>query len=176
MKRKVAGISLLICLLSPIATTYLFFQFQKQQVKKEVKWQMIAGIDKDELVLLKFSKAQSLSELKWEHSKEFEYNGEMYDVVKKKIIGDSISYWCWWDHKETKLNKQLDTLLAKALDNNPQRNEKQNQLVYFFKNLFYENHTYELQIAPKLDIRQFYYSEIFTSRYYSPTAPPPRTC
>lgn len=174
MKKRIASISLLICLLSPVAATYVFFQFQKYQIKKEAKQQMIAGIDKEELILLKFNKTEIQQELKWEHSKEFEYNGEMYDVVEKHIEGDSIYYWCWWDHKETKLNKQLDVLVSKALDNEPQRQKKQNQLTDFFKNLFFESFTYELQTMPKLSSREFNYAEHFTSKYYSPPAPPPR--
>lgn len=43
---------------------------------------------------------------------EFEFNNQMYDIVDKVISKDSVQYWCWWDFKETKLNKQLDELLV----------------------------------------------------------------
>ena len=51
---------------------------------------MIAGIDKKELVFFEFSHTENQQKLKWKHSKEFEFNGEMYDVVKKITSTDSI--------------------------------------------------------------------------------------
>ena len=98
---------------------------------------MIDGIDKKELVLLKFTKEQSKTELDWEHSKEFEYAGEMYDVVEETIKGDSIYYYCWWDHEETKLNKQLSDLVTKAMGQNQQNKENQNRLQNFLKTLYH---------------------------------------
>lgn len=46
-------------LIAPVVVTYSWLQQRKRAVKKEVKWKMIAGIDKSELVLLKFSKAET---------------------------------------------------------------------------------------------------------------------
>ena len=60
---------------------------------------MIAGIDKSELVLFKFSKEETTTKLNWKHAKEFEFNQQMYDVVEKQVSKDSIHYWCWWDFK-----------------------------------------------------------------------------
>lgn len=174
MKRKVAGISLLFCLLAPILITYFFLQFQKKQVKREVKWEMIAGLDKEELVLLKLTEAETQSELRWENSKEFEYKDEMYDIVDMKVKGDTIYYWCWWDHKETKLNNQLDGLLAKVLGNNPHRQETENQLTDFFKKLFCENHADKLAVITIHKIKHINYSVEFPTIYHSPPDPPPR--
>lgn len=174
MKRGITGILLLFCLATPIVITFTFLHYHKKQVRKEVKHRIIAGIDKVELVLLKFTEAKTKSELRWEHSKEFEYKGEMYDVVERKIEGDTIYYWCWRDHEETKLNKQLDGLLAKVLGNNPQREEKKSQLADFFKKLFHENPANQLEVSPKYKIKRFYYSEDFASIYHAPPVPPPR--
>ena len=41
-------------LIAPAVVTYSWLQQRKRAVKKEVKWKMIAGIDKSELVILKF--------------------------------------------------------------------------------------------------------------------------
>ena len=74
---------------------------------------MLQGIDKDRLELISVGREES-SKLRWVHSKEFEFLGEMYDVVYKKTSKDSIHYWCWWDHQETTLNKELNTLLNRT--------------------------------------------------------------
>ena len=55
---------------------------------------------------------QSEEELDWKHSKEFEYNGKMYDVISVQKGRDSISYTCWLDKEETELNIKLKTILV----------------------------------------------------------------
>ena len=57
--------------MAPVAMTYTVFQFQKKKIKKEIKRRMIAGMDRDELILLSFSSIDRLNKLEWEHSKEF---------------------------------------------------------------------------------------------------------
>ena len=90
------------------------FHIEKAALKREIKWKMIAGIDQNELVLLKFSKEEAETKLRWEHSKEFEYDGQMYDIVSKEIKGDSIYYRCWWDYEEPALNRKLQQLVVRV--------------------------------------------------------------
>src|SRR5690606_23325545 len=110
------AISLLLVLFAPVMTIYLYLQFEKSAIRREIKWKMIAGMEEEELVLLKFTKEETQTKLRWEHSREFEYNGQMYDIVSKEVKGDSIFYRVWWDHEETKLNKSLKKLAADAFD------------------------------------------------------------
>lgn len=138
LKKQVISLFLLFLLIAPAAVTYTWLQKRKQAVKKEVKWKMISGIDKNELVFLKFSKKEITSKLRWVHSKEFEYNHQMYDVVEKKTIKDSVYLRCWWDHKETKLNKQLDSLLVNVFQNDSKTKEKQEKVFSFYKLLYYQ--------------------------------------
>lgn len=100
---------------------------------------MIQGIDKEELVLLKFTSEEAKNALKWKHAKEFEFRQQMYDIVETKVVGDTTYYWCWWDHEETKLNKQLSLLVAKALNSNPQKKEKEDWLSTYFKSFYLLN-------------------------------------
>tara|TARA_R110002096_G_scaffold238027_3_gene429333 strand:+ start:26373 stop:26906 length:534 start_codon:yes stop_codon:yes gene_type:complete len=147
LKGKFFGIFLFFCFLAPIATTFIVLKIQKKQVKREVKWKMIAGIKKEQLVLLKFTEEEKHSKLNWKHSKEFEFNGEMYDITSSEVIGDTTYYWCWWDHEETKLNKQLDNLLAYTLGNNPKNQESKKRLHQFFKSLYFSESTEENSLA-----------------------------
>lgn len=123
-------------LIAPAVVTYSWLQHRKRAVKKEVKWKMIAGIDKSELVLLKFSKAETSTKLKWKHSKEFEFNNQMYDVVDKITTKDSVKYWCWWDFEETRLNKQLDNLLVDVFQHDSKSKEKQDLVYKFYKSIY----------------------------------------
>ena len=173
-KVRLMGIFVLLCLITPFASTYVFLKLQKKQIKKEIKWKMIAGLDKDELVLLKFTKEEAQIKLRWEHSKEFEYNGEMYDIAQKSTQGDSIFYWCWWDHKETKLNQQLNVLIAFVLGNNQQRKNNLEQLANFYKSLFYEQFPSKWDLTALQSIKTIkHYKFNFQGISLSPPVPPP---
>lgn len=174
MKQKIAGIFLLICVVVPVTTTYLFLQFQKKQVKREVKWKMIAGIEKEALVLLKFTASEVESQVKWEHSKEFEFKGEMFDVVEKRIKGDTIYYWCWSDREETKLNRQLDELVSCALGLCPERQEIQKQTIDFYKQLFHELHQDQFADNVVMKSDEFNCIDDLKQVYLTPSLPPPR--
>lgn len=142
MKKQVVSLLLLFILIVPIGTTYLWLHQRKRAVKKEVKWKLIAGLDKKELVFFAFSQKEVETKLHWEHSKEFEYKQQMYDVVEKKIIKDSIHLWCWWDFQETKLNKQLQSLLTVAFQNDTKTTQKKDQVFGFYKLLYLQPEFY----------------------------------
>lgn len=105
---------------------------------------MIHDLDREELALLKFSKEETETRLKWKHSREFEYNGSMYDIVETEVREDSIIYWCWWDHKETKLNKQLAQLVSIALNGSPQNQNQKWQIQQIIKTLYYDKQVIEI--------------------------------
>ncbi|MFW6129265.1 MAG: hypothetical protein ACOC6P_03345 [Candidatus Aminicenantaceae bacterium] len=105
-------LSLLV--IDPMLVTFTWLQHKKTIVKKEVKRQIKEGIDKDEIVLLTFTKEETQTKLRWEHPREFEYNHRMYDIVKSMTEGDTVYYWCWYDHEETMLNRRLKELKDQA--------------------------------------------------------------
>ncbi len=136
MKKKHISILLLFLLIAPAVVTFTWLQHRKAVVRKEVKWKMIAGIDTNELVHFTFTQKETETQLKWKHAKEFEYKGEMYDVVYKVCANGTLQYWCWWDHEETKLSKQLSKLLVGAYQSDVPSKDKKQQIVSFYKSLF----------------------------------------
>jgi hypothetical protein len=137
----------LACLLAPFLGSYLWVQIKRSEIRKEVKWKMIAGLDKEELVFMTFSIKESQEKLNWKHSKEFEYKGEWYDVVQQEIVGDSIRYHLWWDHEETKLSQQLRQLIVMTVSQDSQHQENQKGIVKLFKSLFFKTNTTSNVIA-----------------------------
>lgn len=136
---------------------------------------MLAGMDKKQLVLLKFTRAEKETKLRWKHSKEFEFKGQMYDVVESEISGDTLSYRCWWDNEETGLNKKLTNLVSDILGNNQQNKENNKRLVQFFKSLYHSSNSD--WITPfRLAVKT--YSIANSDRYISyssdPLVPPPQ--
>jgi hypothetical protein len=172
--RQTIAILLFLCITVPVVGTYGWLSFQKHIARKAVKRQLIASIDKAELVQLKFSVTQAATELRWEHSKEFEYKGEMYDVVQKESEGDSVTYWCWWDHEETKLNKHLGELVSDVLDQSPERNKHKKQLLEFFKSLYFAEER-PSQVMVELAALRHYPGYSISSYQLFPTSisPPP---
>lgn len=174
MKSRVFSIILILCFVAPVTTTYIILKYQKKQVKREVKWKMIAGIDKEELVLLKFTQEEKRTQLKWKHSKEFEYKGEMYDIVESKLVGDTTYYWLWWDHEETKLNKQLSHLVSYALGQNPKNKENQKRLQNFFKSLYFsEDVRKESLVFLEVENKYYFSEKFYHSIFLTPPVPPP---
>lgn len=136
MLKKLLVISILLGLFAPFALTFLSIQHRKKEVKRALKWNMIAGLDKSDLVQLSFSFEELETELTWKHSREFQYKGQMYDIVYIKASEDSVHYDCWWDHEETKLNQQLQDLLALVFGKDPVKRNEQDHLTQFLKQLY----------------------------------------
>lgn len=175
MKGKLTGILLLFCFIAPMAATYVILKSHKKQVRREVKWKMIAGIDKGELVLLKFTEKETQTNLRWKHSKEFEHNGQMYDVVERLTQGDSIFYWCWWDHKETKLNQQLNKLLVIVLGDNQQKKHHQEHLITFYKSLYCTHFPFQTHFIALRENESIKPCELnYYSNLFPPPVPPPQ--
>ena len=165
---------MLFCLAAPIIATYTWLQYKKMLANKEVKQQVSAGMDKEELVVLKFTREEVLTVLRWKDAKEFEYHGQMYDISEIEIKGDTIYYWCWWDHEETKLNRHLNDVLAYALGKDAPNKDTQKRLAHFFRSLFCSKALpWQLLIDQQARRRAFAYFFKWPSIYLPPPAPPP---
>ena len=142
--------------------------------KIEVQSKISNGISSSETVILKFSLTESTTLLKWEHSKEFEYHNQMFDVVEAIVVGDSVVYLCYPDTKETRIKNQISDITNSLIGNNQKQTEKEKMLDRFFKNLFFK------------DILNYTYFEKWTQSYpldgiekpvlfcTSPPKPPPK--
>ena len=176
MLNRTLSILLLLCLIAPFLGSVLWVKHQKHLVKKSVKKEIIAGIDREDLVELTFSANQLKTDLKWKHSKEFEYLGKMYDIVEKSTANDSTTFWCWLDKEETELNNQLDRLLAIAWSKNDQQHNQQNHFSEFVKSLCFSSpfsfafNTIPSELNDNIVDYQFSYNSLFLST----ESPPPQ--
>jgi len=125
-----------------VAAGLFIAEEHRMQIKKDVKQKLIA-VSHQQLVKLAFTQKEELTRLKWHDEKEFEWNGEMYDVVETQINGDTTFYLCWWDHEETELNKKLDELVADALGNSTKNRQNKNKLLELFEMLYVADSTPE---------------------------------
>lgn len=175
MLKQIFSILLIASLTVPFICIPVYLKHEKKTLKREIKHRIIEGIDRSDLVQLVFTEEQAARELKWEHSKEFEFNGEMYDVVETEIKNGKITYWCWWDHKETSLNKQLNYLLAKALNQQDPKAPQKN--AGFWLSLLYlmpQKTMISFETSTRKTHRIFAIQNLFESRYRDIVSPPPQ--
>jgi len=170
--KRFLGVFLLCSVVAPYTGTYIWLQYEKKQVKREIKQQLKAGLDRKEFVILYITKNES-AELKWEHSKEFEYKGEMYDIIETAISGDTTFYTCWWDHEETKLNRHLKLLVAQALGNDQQNKDNSKKLFDFSKLVFQHGQVIDFNFHLESGKLRFSHCPIHEYLYKVPTPSPP---
>lgn len=173
--KKALAILLLICLTAPFAGSYCWLHYEAYLVSKDVKRQILTGMDRDELILLSFTTAEA-ENLKWKHAREFEFNSNLYDIVELETQGDTTLYWCWLDSKETRLGKQLDQLITMALDKDPQNKNNRNHPPQRISTYYLINPiswSLSQEEPPALQPRSPGFSDCSVS--FSPPAPPPKT-
>jgi hypothetical protein len=169
---------MLLCFvfIDPVLVTFTWLSCQKSVVRKEVDRRIVAGVDLNDLVLLKFSIEEARTILQWENSREFEYNHQMYDVVEKMILGDIVHFWCWVDHEETDLNRRMEKLSAREIGKNQRIREKQERVISFLESWYcrYSVHwkgEFPDSLAMPIPLALNFYS----SRAVQPPTPPPKS-
>lgn len=173
--RIVFIISLTGLLTLPLLTSYGWLSFQQFEVRHEMKSLIMSGLDDDELILMKFSQVETQLELAWEHSREFEYRGEMYDVVRTDSIGDSMYYWCIWDVEESTVKKKIRDLIMIALGQNQTDSNTRDYVIQLLRNLFLQQIlSFEIINREIPDSYMIKPTLAFSSRYLIPGVPPPR--
>ena len=72
---------------------------------------------KEEMIeLLIFNKKdiqEGKIDFRWIHSREFKYNGDMYDIVKKEETDKQLFFYCINDTKEKKLEEEFEKRVHK---------------------------------------------------------------
>ncbi|MCS6988553.1 MAG: hypothetical protein NZM06_03465 [Chloroherpetonaceae bacterium] len=171
---RVVSLAIVASFLLPFGAMGVWLHVQKALLKEEVKARLLASVDKAELIRLVFSKAQAETELDWEEEREFEYKGEMYDVLEAEEIGDSIRCLCWRDDDETELNRRLRRLVAEAASGSPEHKEREKRLYQWLKSLALNP---DFQRFPCKQVRPLTFASLdFKCRwvYLSPESPPPK--
>ncbi|MCB9263380.1 MAG: hypothetical protein H6607_13490 [Flavobacteriales bacterium] len=172
-KQKIIGWLLFGCLLMPVVSGFCWLQFYKILVRKEVKRQIISGIDKKDLVHFTFTKSFAKQQLDWKHRREFVYKGQKYDVVSQTTGLDSIEYWCWHDTKETEIDHQIQSMALSNLKSDPRKAKKFNQIQHFFNSLFHQSVVQTNCLLKGELVLYLNLNHCLTSQYIKLDSPPP---
>ncbi|PKP23650.1 MAG: hypothetical protein CVU06_07175 [Bacteroidetes bacterium HGW-Bacteroidetes-22] len=101
--KKIISIILISCFLFNICSYQVLFTALQNHIQREIRQKIREGLADDDLTLVMVPEGKK-SEIVWlKQDKEFELNGEMYDVVKTKVIDQKRYYYCVCDIKEKQL-------------------------------------------------------------------------
>lgn len=143
-------------------------------LRYELKEKKSGLSDRDDLVLLKFDK-KSFRKLRWEKEDEFEYEGQMYDVLESEEKGDSVFYRCFRDNKETKLIKRFENLAYQAFQRDTPPFNNQYRGIDFQKPVYlFESTSQSFAKSCNFQITAIDYQHNYESVRYKPPTPPPR--
>ena len=122
--------------------------------------QLAISFGKNEVSFFIFHKNNSQS-----NKREFEINGQFYDVISREIQGDSVVIKCFSDKKETQLIAQFHDDIQKNIAQKAD-SQKKTQLffTYLLKDFIFDNEFY-LAIPPSvLELKKSLFSTL-TSFY-----------
>ncbi len=109
----------------PLAINIIWSNMQTQWVRKQVNYELLANNTKNLSKLILNQK--EMEQLNWQHADEFEYQGEMYDVLKQEHSIGKTTFICYKDSKESKLKQNIKWMWIQLLAQTPW-NKHQNKL------------------------------------------------
>ncbi|WP_107039475.1 hypothetical protein [Brumimicrobium mesophilum] len=176
MKNRIP-ILFILALTLPFVGIYGWLKFEKAAIQKTVKRQLMEGIPKEELIQFTFALSDTSTILDWKHGKEFELNGEMYDVVTRYYSTDSVKYDLWWDHEETELNRKLAKLTNSLINQNSEESSKNGFISFVLKSIYYDDNQVVLSSPFENSNNVLNYDNVnnsLISRDVKPISPPPQ--
>ena len=111
----------------------LFLHYEKGRAKRHAMEMMNHA--KDAKLIRIAVHENEMKHLKWEQPWEFEYKGEMHDIVSQELMVDTIIYHCIIDKKETSINKEIVRFIAGFFHDNPLHDQQLLSCIDFVKNL-----------------------------------------
>lgn len=103
--RKLSVIVLLVCFSVQITGYHLFFNLLQSNIRKTMQQRILRDPDpsKFEEFSFSFNPDQKSEQPQWLEDNEFRYQGQLYDVVSKKMENGRLIVRCISDKKETEL-------------------------------------------------------------------------
>tara|TARA_R100000005_G_scaffold96660_1_gene85670 strand:- start:19180 stop:19638 length:459 start_codon:yes stop_codon:yes gene_type:complete len=137
---------------------------------------VIAGEENPvEMVHLAFTEAQIKTDLRWEHDREFEYRGQMYDIISSEIKGDTTYFYAYWDKLESIINHKLNELITLHLGGEADEKDESQLVVSLLKALYIHPNQDAAKILEKIDPVKFLeIKAIYNSTLQGIDGPPPR--
>jgi hypothetical protein len=169
---------LALVLFLPEGVVYTWLKMKQKEIRREVKMKIHSGLEKEDLIRFSFHIQHEKSAVTWIKKGEFSYKNNLFDVVFTETSVDSVIYYCWQDHEESAIKKELQKLSAMAWGNHPERRDGHKKAIDFYKQLFcekFKTSVYTLRHPEQIEIpiRNIHnYTSVFI---YSESPPPEYT-
>lgn len=151
------------------------FVLEKTEIRNKVFNQIRSGIAPEKLIQFSFTKLE-VQQLNWKKVHEFEFEGEMYDIVASNIVNDIIQYTCFHDTKETKLKRRLYKFLSQFIDSD-HHNDSDNQRTNSIQKVYFNQYSCFDDLVNRLFVSRNvvpYYLSLYSYEYLDISPPPPK--
>jgi hypothetical protein len=105
---------MLILFVSHGLLQFTLYKIMQAKYRSDMLEQIYRGIPDSYLTILKFAKSNirmDSDNLQWTEDDEFRYENLMYDLIKTKVVGDTVYLYCIMDEDETRLNAYFEKYL-----------------------------------------------------------------
>lgn len=130
----------------PSGLGFMLLKFQKRIIRNSVKELIYSSLSNSELSRI-VVKTNDSDDILWHHHDEFEFKGNMYDVISIDSQKDSVVYLCFLDEKESKVNINIDQLAKSIWSHSPLSNDFETKLVDFIQKVFPPQHNLGFPIS-----------------------------
>lgn len=152
---------------------YLIHVNLKNQIRKEIKRYIKNQVPDDQLVVISHT-PETAGNFHWIHSREFRYNGTMYDIVSVKIITDNVTeYHCITDHQETVLFKNLNKYVNSSMNSHKANSKAVNLLSLLMASLYFEAVREQVQLFSMITVNWRERAMLYQSPDMGLNLPPP---
>jgi len=131
--------------------------------------------EEEMIEMLVFNKEDILegkTDFRWIHSREFKYNGDMYDIVTKEETAEQLIVYCINDTKEKKLEEEFEKKVQKNSFEDKQHPTTHN---YNFVSLSEPVRSEQIASTVECDsVFNYWLTELYQSLHLDILSPPPR--
>lgn len=165
----------IVLVLGAVLLLGLKFSIDKSNIRNSVLQAIQSGVAPEALIVFIFTEEESQN-LNWKKSHEFEFEGEMYDIVETKIEEGAYHYTCFHDTKETKFKRRTFKLLGSLLLPENDSQSDQNTNLKLVKTQFFQTLKTVLLLPVLGDCKQidFCFQNSYRSLMVGPNSPPPQ--
>jgi hypothetical protein len=151
----------------------MMLKFQKRLIRNSVKELIYSGLSNSQLSRIVVNTSDS-DYLLWHHHDEFEFQGNMYDLISIESSKDSIVYLCFLDEKESAINIYIDQQAKSIWSHSPFANDFETKLVDFIQKVFPPENIMDFPIGD-LDTQDLWlnYNFCVSEGIYVIFSPPP---
>jgi len=174
--RSLSVVLIALLLLQSVISMFVY-DIKLKQIKRSVKWAYLNERSNDELALVKVAKSLEINSnavFRRVHSKEFEFLGEMYDIVRQSDKGDTTYYYCFHDREETQLAQKIHEQLVNLLAQNNSTSKQEKKAWDFYQLKYLPIDYWQSAAIPVSDSKlKLSCSYSTLSGFFSTDSPPP---